>query len=278
MTFGVFLAVMAAALLHASWNALIKTGTSKQSAMLILGVGQALFGVGIALWRGIPVQAAWPWLLASGLIHMCYQLFLGYAYEHGDLSRVYPIARGTAPMIVLVASGLFLSDTMTQAEIAGIVILGLGILLMVRGVFTSGESRKMLPYALGAAVATAGYSITDGMGARAAGDPVLYVGWLMMISSVFYIPAAVALKGVGLFKAAPKAWLTGLLAGGLSFAGYAIAVWAMTVAPIALVAALRETSILFAVLIGWMVFGEAMTKGKALAAAVIVAGVMLTRA
>jgi drug/metabolite transporter (DMT)-like permease len=158
------------------------------------------------------------------------------------------------------------------------VVLGLGILLMVRGVFTSGESRKMLPFALGAAAATAGYSITDGMGARAAGDAVLYVGWLMIIAAVFYIPAAVALKGSVLFRAPPRAWAMGILAGALSFGGYAIAVWAMTVAPIALVAALRETSILFAVLIGWLVFGEAMTRGKALAAAIIVAGVMLTRA
>jgi drug/metabolite transporter (DMT)-like permease len=277
VTFGVFLAVMAAALIHASWNALIKTGASKQSAMLILGVAQAICGIGIAIWKGAPVEAAWPWLLASGLIHMCYQLNLGYAYEHGDLSRVYPIARGTAPMIVLVISALFLSDTMTRTEVAGVVVLGLGILLMVRGVFTSGESRKMLPFALGAAAATAGYSITDGMGARAAGDAVLYVGWLMIIAAVFYIPAAVALKGSVLFRAPPRAWAMGILAGALSFGGYAIAVWAMTVAPIALVAALRETSILFAVLIGWLVFGEAMTRGKALAAAIIVAGVMLTR-
>jgi drug/metabolite transporter (DMT)-like permease len=277
VTFGVFLAVMAAALIHASWNALIKTGTSKQSAMLILGIAQALCGFGIAIWKGIPVEAAWPWLLASGVIHMCYQLNLGYAYEHGDLSRVYPIARGTAPMIVLVVSALFLTDTMTPTEVAGVVVLGLGILVMVRGVFTSGESRKMLPFALGAAAATAGYSITDGLGARAAGDAVLYVGWLMMIAAVFYVPVAVALKGTVLFRAPPRAWGMGLLAGALSFGGYAIAVWAMTVAPIALVAALRETSILFAVLIGWLVFGEAMTRGKALAALIIVAGVMLTR-
>ena len=277
MTFGVFLAVMAAALIHASWNALIKTGASKQSAMLILGIGQALLGIGIALWKGLPVDAAWPWLLASGLIHMCYQLNLGYAYEHGDLSRVYPIARGTAPMIVLVFSALFLSDSMTPTEVAGVMVLGLGILFMVRGVFTSGESRRMLPFALGAAVATAGYSITDGMGARAAGDAVLYVGWLMMISALFYIPAAVALRGPSLFLAPRRAWAMGLLAGALSFGGYAIAVWAMTVAPIALVAALRETSILFAVLIGWLVFGERMTGEKAVAAIVIVAGVLLTR-
>jgi drug/metabolite transporter (DMT)-like permease len=277
LTFGVFLAVMAAALIHATWNALIKNGTSKQSAMLVLATCQSVFGVVIAIWRGLPAEAAWLWLLGSGVIHMCYQLCLSYAYEHGDLSRVYPIARGAAPMMVLLVSWVFLPDSLTKTEVVGVLVLGAGIVLLVRGVFSSGESRRMLPFAFGSAIATAGYSITDGMGARAAGDPLLYVGWLMVVSGLFYIPAAVALKGVQLFRVPAKAWGIGLVAGALSFIGYAIAVWAMTVAPIALVAALRETSILFAVLIGWLVFGETMGRGKATAVAVIVGGVVLTR-
>lgn len=277
MTIGVFFAVLGAAFLHASWNALIKTGTSKQSAMLILAICQAGIGVIIALWRGWPVAAAWPWLLGSGVIHMFYQLFLSYAYEHGDLSRVYPIARGAAPMIVLALSSLFLADTITSQEFAGIVVLGAGILLMAHGVFKDGESRKLLPFALGSAVATAGYSITDGMGARAAGDPVLYVGWLMIVAGAFYVPVAIAIKSTSLLRATPRGWAMGLLAGALSLGAYSIAVWAMTKAPIAVVAAVRETSILFAVLIGWLVFGERMTSSKGLAAVVIVAGVVLTR-
>ena len=277
MSFGVFLAVLAAAFLHAFWNALVKTGASKQSAMMILAICQALCGLGIALWGGVPVAAAWPWLLGSGLIHMCYQLFLSHAYEHGDLSRVYPIARGAAPMLVLVISALFLADPIAKTEVAGILLLGLGILLMARGIFTGGEQRKMLPYALGSAAATAGYSITDGMGGRAAGDPVLYVGWLLMVAAVFYVPVAVGLKGTVLFRATPRAWGIGMIAGACSFGAYAIAVWAMTIAPIALVAALRETSILFAVLIGWLAFGDRMDRGKVIAAGLIVGGVMLTR-
>ena len=277
LTIGIFFAVLGAAFLHASWNALIKTGTSKQSAMLILAICQAAIGLIIALWRGWPVAAAWPWLIGSGVIHMFYQLFLSYAYEHGDLSRVYPIARGAAPMIVLGISSLFLSDTIAPQEFAGIVVLGAGILLMAHGVFKDGESRKLLPFALGSAVATAGYSITDGMGARAAGDPVLYVGWLMMVAGLFYVPVALAIKGPALLRAAPRGWAMGLAAGGLSLGAYSIAVWAMTKAPIAVVAAVRETSILFAVLIGWLMFGEKMTPSKALAAVIIVAGVVLTR-
>jgi drug/metabolite transporter (DMT)-like permease len=277
VTFGVFLAVMAAAFLHASWNALIKTGASKQSAMLILSLGHALVGACVALWKGVLPPAALPWLFGSGLIHMCYQLFLSYAYEHGDLSRVYPIARGAAPMMVLVFSGLFLPDSLERMELIGVLVLGCGILLMARGVFTAGESRKMLPYALGSAVATAGYSITDGMGARAAGDAVQYVGWLMMLSTVFYAPVALGLKGRGLLAAPPRAWGLGMIAALASFGAYAIAVWAMTVAPIALVAALRETSILFAVLIGWLAFGERMDRDKVMAIGVILIGVVLTR-
>ena len=277
MSVGVFFAVLGAAFLHALWNALIKTGASKQSAMVILGLCQALCGLGMAIWRGVPVPEAWIWLLGSGLIHMFYQLFLSYAYEHGDLSRVYPIARGAAPMIVLVVSAFALADHVSGVEVIGILILGAGILLIARGVFTQGEQRKMLPFAFGSAVATAGYTITDGMGARAAGDAVLYVGWLMMVSAVFYVPLALAMKGTMILRAPPRAWAVGMVAGACSFGAYAIAVWAMTIAPIAVVAALRETSILFAVLIGWLVFGEKMTRDKGLAAVIIVAGVILTR-
>jgi drug/metabolite transporter (DMT)-like permease len=106
---------------------------------------------------------------------------------------------------------------------------------------------------------------------------VQYVGWLMIISAIFYTPAALALKGRGILTAPPKAWVLGLIAASASFGAYAIAVWAMTVAPIALVAALRETSILFAVLIGWLAFGEKMGRDKWIAIAVILTGVIITR-
>lgn len=136
-------------------------------------------------------------------------------------------------MIVLVISALFLTDRITGIEVLGMVMLGMGILLIARGVFTQGEQKKMLPFAFGSAVATAGYTITDGMGARAAGDAVLYVGWLMMVSAVFYLPLALALKGTIMLGATPRAWGEGLVAGVCSVGAYAIAVWAMTVAPIA---------------------------------------------
>jgi drug/metabolite transporter (DMT)-like permease len=277
MSLTVLLAVLGAALLHAGWNAIIKTGLSKQTSMFLLSVGHAAIGFGVALTKPFPVAEAWPWLLASGLIHMAYQLFLAFAYEQGDLSRVYPLARGAAPMMVLVVSVLFLSDPMGVMDYVGVLVLGLGIAFMARGVFTNGESRRLLPFAFGSAMATAGYTLADGLGARVAGDPLQYVGWLMMMSALFYTPAAIALRGVQVMRASARDWVMGLIAAAASFAAYAIAVWAMTVAPLALVAALRETSILFAVLLGWLLFGDKMDRGKIIAAVLIVSGVVLTR-
>ena len=277
MTLVVFVAVLAAALLHAIWNALIRRGVDKQSMMLVLTLGNALTGLCVVATRPWPAPEVWVWIAASGLIHTAYQLFLAYAYEQGDLSRVYPLARGGAPMIVLAVSLVFALDPVTLPEIAGVLLLGAGLAVMARGVFTSGESRRMLPFAAGSACATAAYTLTDGIGARIGGDPVGYTGWLLIAAAVFYVPAILALRGARVVPRAPRVWGVGLVAGACSFAAYAIVVWAMTQAPIALVAALRETSILFAVLIGWWVFREVMNRQKALAALLIVAGVVLTR-
>ena len=273
----VFLAVLGAAFLHAFWNGQIKTGVSKQTSMLILTVGQGGIGLFVAVFRGLPVTEAWPWLIASGVIHMLYQLFLAYAYEQGDLSRVYPIARGAAPMIVVIFSVLFLTDPINGWEYIGIAVLGAGIVLMARGVFGNNESLELLPFALGSACATAGYSLVDGLGARVSGDAITYVTWVFVMSGVFYVPAVLALRGRTVLIADRRAWTVGLVAAAASYFAYAIVVWAMTLAPIAVVTALRETSILFAVLIGWIVFGERMDRGKIAAAILIVLGVLLTR-
>ena len=148
---------------------------------------------------------------------------------------------------------------------------------MARGVFSSGESRRLLPFALGSAMATAGYTLADGLGARVSGDPVGYVSWLMIMSAVFYTPAVIALRGVDVVRVPLRAWGPGFLSAAASYLAYAIVVWAMTKAPIAVVSALRETSILFAVLMGWAFFGEKMGTQKIVAALLIVAGVILTR-
>lgn len=277
MSVGIFLAVLFAAFLHAGWNALIKQGSDKLGGMLMLSVAHAVLALPLALVSPWPAVEVWPWLIGSGLIHFAYQVFLMLAYQHGDLSRVYPIARGTAPMIVLLVGAFLLDDAISGREVAGILLVGAGILTMAHGVFRHGESRRMLPFALGSACATAGYSLTDGMGARVAGDATLYIGWLMMISGSLFTAFTFAWKGMAPMQQSPRAWGRGFVAAGASLGAYWIAVWAMTVAPIALVAALRETSVLFAVGLGIVLFGERRDRGKLMAAAMIVAGVILTR-
>lgn len=277
MSLGVLLAVLAAAFLHALWNALIKTGTSKIGAMVILSVAEVPIGLAVAMTRPWPQAQVWLWIAASASTHFFYKTFLTLAYDRGDLSRVYPIARGTAPLAVTLIGLWTLPDTISTPQYAGIVVLGFGILMMARGVFTRGENRRLLPFALGSAAATACYTMIDGMGARVSGDAIAYVAWVFVADGAAFAIGSILLRGIDVLPRDRGSWGKGMIAGAASYGAYAVSVWAMTIAPIALVAALRETSILFAVLIGWLAFGERMTRDKALAALTIVAGVMLTR-
>jgi drug/metabolite transporter (DMT)-like permease len=278
VTLGILAAVLGAAFLHAAWNAAIKVGTSRLGAMVLLSFGEVAIGMAVAAFFPAPAPEVWPWIAASSCAHFFYKFFLAYAYERGDLSRVYPIARGTAPMIVALAGGLFfLSDTLAMQEYLGIFILGLGILAMAQGVFTEGENRKLLPFALGSALATASYTMIDGTGARVAGDAVMYIAWVFIVEGALFIVGMLALRGPSLIPRGRRDWAAGMFAAAASYAAYAISVWAMTRAPIAVVAAVRETSILFAVLIGWAVFGEKISRSKAIAAVISVAGVIVTR-
>ena len=277
MTAFVFVAVLIAALLHACWNAIIKFGDDKLQGMVLLSVAHGLIGLMLIAIFPIPSKESW-WLLAgSVLFHLMYKTFLTFAYMRGDLSRVYPIARGTAPMIVLVISLIALSDVVLASQIFGIVLVGLGITLMAWGVFAHGEERALIPYALLAAVGTAGYSVFDGLGARASGTVSGYIGWLFFLDAFLFTVGGVAIKGHAVLPKSVKIWMPGLIAGVCSVAAYWIAVWAMTLAPIALVTALREVSVLFAVLIGVLFFKDKAMVGKIFAGLVIVAGVIAIR-
>ena len=277
MTFTVFLAVIGAAFLHALWNAIVRAGTSKQTTMLVMTVVQGFFGVALALSQPWPHAHIWPWLIASGVVHMAYKLFLTFAYEHGDLSRVYPIARGAAPLMVLAVSAVWISDEVSATQSLGIIILGIGILIMGHGAFKSGESRALVPLALCSALATAAYSIIDGMGARIAGNATQFVAWLFILDAMFFVPTLAALRGRRALIVPRNALAAGSFAAAASFFTYMIVVWAMTISPIALVTALRETSIVFAVLIGLIVFKEKFDGLKILSVTLIVTGVIATR-
>ena len=270
----IFLAVLFAALLHACWNAIIKFGDDKFQGMLLLSFGHGIFGLFLIALYPTPDPGSWLFLLGSVLCHLIYKVFLTFAYTKGDLSRVYPMARGTAPMIVLIISLLYLPDAVSNLQIAGILLVGLGILLMARGIITHKEERALIPFALMAAVGTAGYSLFDGLGARASGTALGYVGWLFFLDAALFIIAGLALRGREMIPKSRPVWIQGLLAGGASVGAYSIAVWAMTVAPIAVITALREISVLFAVIIGIFFFKEKPSIDKLISALMIVTGVI----
>ena len=273
----VLFAVLFAAIMHASWNAVIRSGGDRFQGMLLLTVTQALMGVLMALFVPLPSGAVWLWVLGSGALHTAYKLFLAAAYQHGDLSRVYPIARGAAPMIVVVAGFFLLPDSVVFKEYVGIALIGVGVMMMAQGVFKDGETRALIPLALGSAACTAGYSIVDGMGARFAGDATMFTAWLFIFDGLFFAAFTATTRGPKIFAASRRAWSIGAFAGALSLMTYWIAVWAMTVAPIALVTAVRETSVLFAVLIGVFVMKEKTSPAKILAAVVILSGIIVIR-
>lgn len=277
MSLAVMLAVLGSAFFHALWNTLIKSGTNRMAATVILSLGEVPFGLAVVLSRPAIDRAAFGWVLAAGCTHFFYKLFLTLAYMRGDLSRVYPIARGTAPLIVALVSGVFLGEVLTPHQFAGVMVLGLGILMMAGGVIFAGENRRLIPFALGSAVATSIYTMIDAHGAKLSGDAVAYVGWVFIADGLLFSTGVTLWKGPGFLPREAKPWVTGFVAAAASYIAYAISIWATTVAPTALVAALRETSILFAVAMGWIFFKERKTRAKALAALVIVGGVVLTR-
>jgi drug/metabolite transporter (DMT)-like permease len=275
VTASVFLAILFAALLHASWNALVKTGEDRFASVLLLALAQGAVALCLIPVFGLPAPAAWPWVLLGSALHTGYKLFLIRAYRGADLSQVYPLARGAAPLIVTLASALFLAEVPPPLRIAAVLAIAGGIMLMARG---GGLSRTALLWALGTAAFTASYTMADGVGARLAGSASAFAMTMFAIDGLAMTGFGLAARGPrGLVRLLPG-WRSGAMAGAMSLGSYWIVIWGFTRAPLAMVAALRETSVLFAMLIGLFLLGERVARGRWLAAALILAGVILMRA
>lgn len=277
MTGPIFLIVLLAALLHATWNALVKGGADKVTAMVAVVLGQAMFGALSLVFAPMPPLAAWPWLLIGVLLHLGYQLFLVSAYRFGDMTQVYPIARGVAPLLVAGVSALFLGITFTSMQLAAIALIALGIasISMVRsadGVFQG----KAATLALITGGFIASYSLIDGIGARIAGTSLGFYGWLAALNGLLLAVLARFWRP-GLTTRALRQPRLLVLGGGASFMAYALVIYAFTQAPIALVTALRETSIVFALLIGVSFLKEPLNLLKVIATATTLAGAALLR-
>lgn len=275
----VFLAVLIAAFLHAGWNSVVKVGLDRVSTVLLLALVQAVIALPILPFVAQPAKEAWPWIIAAAVLHTGYKLFLVQAYAHADLSQAYPLARGTAPLIVALFSVTFLGVSFDLASLTAILAISLGILLMAAKGSSAGRMRgKALFYAIGTAGFTASYTLVDGIGARIAGTSSGFILWMVLGDAVGMIAYAAWTRGATAFPALLPAWKTGIAAGAMSLGSYWIAVWAFTQAPIALVAALRESSILFAVLIAAFVLREQVSGWRWASACAIACGVALMKA
>jgi len=274
----VFFAVLFGAACHAGWNAFLKVKLEPFSAMALIAVCSALVVLPVVPFVGIPPPIAWPWVIASMVFHLGYFISLTEAYRTGDMGQVYPIARGTAPLLTAIAGTLFVGEKIGLLGWLGILVLVSGVfLLSMRGGRDLHFDRRAVMFALCTAVTICGYSIVDGIGARTAGSAHAYTVWLFILDGLMMLVFALLRRGAAAVLGFTQFWKSGLIGGALSLAAYWIAIWAMTVAPIALVAALRETSVLFAAVIAVVVLKEPLRRPRVIAALTIVTGLALIR-
>jgi drug/metabolite transporter (DMT)-like permease len=274
LTLGVTLAVLAAAAAHATWNAMIKSGGDVLYDMTLIVFFAGLVTAPFMLVVDAPPRAAWPYIAASMAIHIAYYVALVGAYRAGDLSHGYPIMRGLAPLIVSLCALAWLGEAPRPMVWLGILLICGGVLSLGFAGFHWETSRVSLGWALANAVIIAAYTLVDAAGVRASGKPEIYVVWLFTLDALPFSILIMMLKRRQLLPYARKYWFRGLVGGALSAAAYGIVLWAMSRAPVAAVAALRETSVIFAALIGAWLLKEGHIARRIVGAATVALGVI----
>ena len=286
LTWPVVLAVLCGAMLHAGWNALVKSSGDKQADTALVHFLGALVALPVALWVGVPPPDCWPFMAASLVIHVGYYIALAGAYQHGELGLTYPIMRGMAPLIVAVGSAAVIGEVPSAGAWLGIIGITVGVALV--GLAHPGQALhhgKALAFAFANAAIIASYTFVDGLGVRQAGPTIhevlSYVMWLFVLDGFPYPLLLWWRRGPQgrqvLVDYARRRWPLAAMGGAASIGSYAIALWAMTRAPVASVAALRETSVLFATVLGTLMLKERFGLQRAAGAVVIVGGVMALR-
>jgi len=268
--------VLLAALFHASWNALVKTSGDRLAVLAMLnGVGSVIALLALPF-VAVPARESWIYLCASIVLHSGYYFFLIGAYRVGDLSHVYPLARGLSPLLVAGAAVVFAGEILSPAAFFGVMLACAGIVSLS---FDAGppwrNDRRPLLFALGTAAFIASYTIVDGIGVRAAGSVAGYIAWLFSLDAIPIVLVAWILRRREVRWTVRTEWKKGVVGGMLALGAYGLVIWAMSLASMAAVSALRETSVIFAALIGTIVLKERFSKLRIGAAVVVAAGVVL---
>jgi drug/metabolite transporter (DMT)-like permease len=293
----VTLAVLAAAVTHATWNAIAHGIKDQLLAFGLIGAGGILVAIPLVIVSPFPLSACWPYLLASIVIHVFYNLLLMRSYRYGEFGQVYPLARGTSPLVVTVLAAVFAAERPSVAQVAGVLVVSCGLALLVLAGRTGrraaarggsgggsgggagrggGLGRAALVAAVGTGLTIAAYTTVDGLGVRLSGSSVAYIGWLMLLESLCVPAWALARRRHVLLSGTSRRVLgSGLLAGGLSVLAYGLVLWAQTRGDLAPIAALRETSVIFGAVIGTVVFREPFGRWRIAATLLVVIGVLL---
>jgi drug/metabolite transporter (DMT)-like permease len=286
----VIAAVLGAALLHATWNALVKgrapsrqqQGDPLPATVLVLG-GGALASALLLPFMGAPAPASWPFIAASSLTQVVYYLLLIETYAHGDMSHAYPLMRGSAPLLVALVNGVLTGERLNGAQWIAICLICGGVLAMLLGARTPQASqaqrsqRRATVFALATACVIALYTMIDGAGVRRSGAPAAYTMWIFLLTGTAVAAWAARVRGRELLRLAAARPLLLPLGGVSTLGSYGIALWAMTLAPVAAIAALRETSILFATALAALVLRERVGPWRLLAAGLIACGAAAMR-
>ncbi len=265
--------VLLGAVLHAAWNTLVRRAVDKLLDTVLMLGGAGLLTAVLLPALPLPATESWPYLAASVLIHVVYFSLVALAYHGAELGFAYPVMRGCAPVLSAIAVALLLNEAPTPGGWLGILLVSAGVLLLATDAWRSGKLRKgPALLALANAGVIAVYTLVDGQGARLSGNAFGYTGWMFLLTAVLVSGFAFALRGQRLIDHARQGWPRGLLGGASTLASYGLALWAMTQAPISLVAALRETSVVFGVILAAFFLAEPVTPLRALSIVTVVAG------
>jgi drug/metabolite transporter (DMT)-like permease len=279
LSISLFLIVILAAFLHASWNVLVKFKLDRFLAMFLLQTLMGLMGFFMLLFFAFPSVSSWPYALVSGVLHTVYNLLLARSYKTGELGLVYPVARGTAPLLTLGAATIFAHDPVSIVAFVGIIVLVVGIwLIAISPSLAAKVDRTTLAFALGTSVFIGFYTIVDGLGGRVSASASGYTGLVFILDGLFMLATGLVLRGQKIIGDVTPYWRSGIAGALASGSAYWIVIYAMSVAPIAVVAALRETSILFAIAMSAKLLKEPLTWQRVGGGVLVVAGAMALRA
>lgn len=274
----VTLLVLLAALMHASWNAFVRANEDRLSMLGYIAAGSGLAAVPFLPFLPVPAANVWPLLLLSVGLHTGYKLFLAQAYEHGALGHVYPLARGTAPVLVTIVTFVFFGERLPLLALAAVALIAGGIVsLAMQKNGAASASAEAVTYSLITSVFIASYTMADGFGGRLAVTPLVFTVWLVVLDGIVFLAVIAWRRDMRLFLTPTRASVLGLFGGVVAVVGYGIVIWAMSVAPMGPVAALRETSVVFAALISAIVLKERIGPVAIAAACAVAAGVVLLR-